>query len=1476
MFHYSSFFSGGRPQKARRAPIHYRCRLGSCNERFLTRGDLIRHRIDAHLDPEHQLGEWTRPYPWINDDGEENTALRRLLEDSRVFIFDGHRHGLVHSIFNFPLNSRGWVEGLADALRVVRESTLESAMLNLSLGVVLRHRETGEYRYFVPAGNVPLIPRPERIDSQADWDRFLGSLQPDQVVERVAADRPNTKWQLIWVTNVRVDVYYLGSNLGVGDVPGYILNNPHIWALVRDRAGRRYEDSFCAFRALAAFRNLKAGKPYWHRLETQTSTLKEAWGSPALRSADLDEFEEVFGVCVDVYSLDEDGSVYPRYLSQRTTGDRLVLNLFRDHLSLVGNVQGYLSKYKCTGCRRHFRRLQHLKQHRGRCARSTRTEFSHAHFHSSPSIFELLEEVGLAVPPHERVFPWFATFDCESILKPCDERTVKVQWTARHELVSMSVSSNIPGFREPRCFVDGDPAVVVQEAVGYLTKLASKAYDCARERWSSVFTALEAVHGDPLLEDPTFSTRQEELQRSFFGYCKQLPVLGYNSSNYDLNLLKGRLFAALGFGSDDAEGSFVIKRNNAYTAVGAKGLRFLDITNYLAPGFSYSQFLKAYGVPEAKSYFPYEWFDDVSKLDHPSLPPYEAFVSTLRGVNVLEEGEGEAAGRRRYESLETTWVEREMETFRDFLVFYNNLDVGPFVTAVEKMQEFYFGLGVDLFKVAVSIPGVARSLLYKTAGDGGVSFSSVRPGDEDLYYLIKQNIVGGPSVIFTRHHEVGKTCIRADRGVMCTNILGYDANALYLWAIDQTMPTGDYVRRFGPEFKPVYRGNRRDMFHWLDFVSQTEGIVIWHQRNHGEVKIGRYSVDGFQPGTKTVFEYDGCFVHGCDECGLQPTEWRERKRRETVERRKWLEDHGYVVRNMKEHDFVAALQTNRDLRAFVDARLPPFFRTHRGRVSRGQLLDAVRRGPDHFFGQVEVDIEVPSSLKDHFSEMCPIFANTDVSFDDIGETMQAHARARQLPETSRRLLVGGLSAERVLLSSDLLRWYLTHGLIVTRVHQAVEYTPVRCFRSFVEQVTAARRAGDVEVGLKVIGESMKLIGNSAYGSVLMDREKHVKVSFRTDVWSVQQSINSPRFRSLNEISDSLFEVSSAKPSVRLDLPVQVGFQILQLAKLRMLQFYFDCLNVHCKRSHFEMLEMDTDSAYFGIGGQCVGEDGVSRPASELVHVAKDPQSFLQTIGGSCDDEPHTPDQGHFFPRTCCAAHRRFDSRTPGLFKLEAEGQVMIGLCSKTYVMAGLRGLKTASKGLRPGAFPDPVSVYRGVLETGVPAVGENRGFRARDNTIYTYLQERSAIAYFYCKRRVLPDGVHTVPLNIPLRPWPKRSLDLVEVGHPLWPDAERDFHLSAGVFFTLRDVCDYALTLSDPDPVVVEALNTLPLYEPRGDLVFVAVGGFDARQHSRLALEWTCGLGPRCAALLPFEKYPGNNRLGALYTELVEERVEVW
>ena len=229
-----------------------------------------------------------------------------------------------------------------------------------------------------------------------------------------------------------------------------------------------------------------------------------------------------------------------------------------------------------------------------------------------------------------------------------------------------------------------------------------------------------------------------------------------------MNLLKRKLLSSLKL----YKNTFIIKKNNS--CVANKQLRFIDITQYLAQGFNYRQFLTAFQVKEEKSYFPYEWFDDISKLDYSELPKYECFFSSLKNNNVLSEefdkwngiGDQPKTGFENYTDLLSIWKEQKMKTFKDFLVYYNNKDVGPFVKAIENMQLFYIENQLDIFKNAISLPGVARRMLFDVAKNNGAVFSLFDEHNKDIYHCVKANLVGGPSIIFKRYHKTDETKIR--------------------------------------------------------------------------------------------------------------------------------------------------------------------------------------------------------------------------------------------------------------------------------------------------------------------------------------------------------------------------------------------------------------------------------------------------------------------------------------------------------------------------------------------------------------------------------------------------------------------------------------------------------------------------------------------------------------------------------------------
>ena len=354
-----------------------------------------------------------------------------------------------------------------------------------------------------------------------------------------------------------------------------------------------------------------------------------------------------------------------------------------------------------------------------------------------------------------------------------------------------------------------------------------------------------------------------------------------------------------------------------------------------------------------------------------------------------------------------------------------------------------------------------------------------------MHTCLKQNIVGGPSIVFHRYHEAGKTKIRG--GKLCQRVVGFDANALYLACLADEMPAGHYTR-WQPQHNGTLRAQRppyRLAEQWLDWEAETRGIHIRHRGNASEKRVGdrRLPVDGYAiiDGQPTVFQFHGCYfhAHGChlnyrkdgtmiynDRRGLAPEDLLNEVNDTTA----YLESLGMTVIERWECEFLQEKADNPDIRAFLhrgDHPLHPF-KTR----TQTQLLQAVR--DNTLFGFVECDLHVPDHLKPTFAECPPIFKNTTVSRDDIGPTMATYAEANGILTQPRRMLIGSMFGEKILIGTPLLRWYLEHGLVVTKIYQVMEFRPSRCFRPFADRVTTARREGDTDPAKALIGETMKL------------------------------------------------------------------------------------------------------------------------------------------------------------------------------------------------------------------------------------------------------------------------------------------------------------------------------------------------------------------------------------------------------------------
>ena len=310
------------------------------------------------------------------------------------------------------------------------------------------------------------------------------------------------------------------------------------------------------------------------------------------------------------------------------------------------------------------------------------------------------------------------------------------------------------------------------------------------------------------------------------------------------------------------------------------------------------------------------------------------------------------------------------------------------------------------------------------------------------------------------------------------------------------------------------------------------------------------------------------------------------------------------------------------------------------------------------------------------------------------------------------------NSEKILLYSPLLKWYLNHGLQVTKIHRYISYTSGRPFKRFPEEVSSARRAADQDKNKKQLGDTAKLKGNSFYGKMIENLEKHISTKFTRDEKLIDKIFRSPFFEDLEEINKGVFEVRQRKRQVTITRPYQCGIAVYQLAKLRMLEFYYDFLDKFCDRRDFELIQMDTDSFYMALSANDF--DDIIKPEMKELY-KEEKKNWLVT------DE--------------------YSKRVPGLFKAEFQGKRMIALTSKCYYAdsGGDRdeGIKKFScKGVSRRQNEMNWERYRKAL-FGSLDKARNIGFRKRDNHIVTYEQSKLGLSAYYDKRIVHEDGIHT-------------------------------------------------------------------------------------------------------------------------------------
>ena len=1273
---------------------------------------------------------------------DEETIIKLIEADRQKYGKEYHSKYLKMYIYN---NIKS-LDDIHEALHSTYKKEDKSFKLLFSFGYVTEKfnedEETWQARLYYASHNY-FYDDSVAIENKNSMNEVIGKVTTEHIVRKLSAKFPDTKTRLIGIYSMAVKVTRLDYPIGAPvELPDYIRKSPHIICL----ADAEYNSCFwdCLALAYGCRRDRYKAKSKSLSKGFYNQDLPTTYQGFDMNHLDnYEEFDKNFAINVVIYNEDE-SIEYVRKSSLNDQRKPIYLNLYSNHFSYITDLKKLAKMYICNRCSSKHRNNGDLQRHIDTCKVEQKDKFvKYPQIYEKPRniIAELCDwfEVEL-----DFKYDYLITWDFESILLKINETTPgsNLKYYTKHVPICVSIATNVEGFKDVKFFLDQDPQTLCYLMFDYFDQVQAEAKRRMELKMVPLIRKISQHYNE--------SDAKTWLQK-VFDYCETVPIVGFNSGFYDINLVIEWFMKEIL--KRDAN-PFVIKNEMQYKVIKTSQFLFLDQMNYVGPGYNLRKFIKAYCTTgEEKSYFPYEWFDCYDKLDClVSDLKIEDFKSTLKDEELSPDD---------FNNLMQTCKSLNLIYIRDLLKYYSCLDVGPFLNACLEQKKIYYDRELDMYKDAFTLPGLSEKILfqpppgfreylqrkipennhhfnpnnidekitgYKKQDDMNVNvkhsefefyiskeeilklfekqkyqcyycwfklynktwsldridcslphtsgncviacincnkhrsdtfmpifyrrkalirFAKDHPmiylvGEKDkrVFYKLKQNIVGGPSIVYHRYHEKDKTKI--DRlhydksqsrwyynegdGKVVKSIVGFDANALYLYCLGQDQLCGK-----------------------LEWIPTEE-----------EYKI-EYDLDTASLDEEAIKKYE--------------------KDRELSDKSKQLQQ------GMKQ-----------------------------------LLIDPIGY-LNEFFGAIEVDIIIPEEKYEYFGEMPPIFKNIEYSDELSGEFMKKTiTKVRGKYQTSRKL-IASLKGDRMVMNSDLLKWLVEKGAVITKVYGIIPAIRGRPFKWFMDWVSDERRKGDTDTKHAIIAEAAKLIGNSSYGRTGMNKNKFSKIRF-CDEKQFNRAKNNYFYQDAEEY-DGVYEVKSKPRTITQNMPIQVAFNVLQIAKLRMLQFAYDCIDKYVERKDFQFMYMDTDSSYMALSDDF---DKLIKPELR---------------------EEFEREKSTWFPRVDTPENKAFDKRTPGLFKEEWSGDSMIALCSKTYYCSGKEDKKSC-KGLKKSTNIEilDAKTYKECLQNNDVAMGENKGIRYENHTMKTYAQKKIGLSPIYSKGVVMSDGCHIHPLNI--------------------------------------------------------------------------------------------------------------------------------
>ena len=173
-----------------------------------------------------------------------------------------------------------------------------------------------------------------------------------------------------------------------------------------------------------------------------------------------------------------------------------------------------------------------------------------------------------------------------------------------------------------------------------------------------------------------------------------------------------------------------------------------------------------------------------------------------------------------------------------------------------------------------------------------------------------------------------------------------------------------------------------------------------------------------------------------------------------------------------------------------------------------------------------------------------MFNNILVRKNDVLDLMKNYAEEEKHLSQPRKMLISSFTLQKGTLFTPLLLFCLQLGLVCTKIHRFVEYTPRKCFNSFVQSAVDAKRPSDENPNSSVVSKTMKPLAKSSFGYQIMDRSRRTVAIYLNDE-KIRAMVITKLFKKPNHLKNALYEVELTKAHIDSKESIKVVFFILE-------------------------------------------------------------------------------------------------------------------------------------------------------------------------------------------------------------------------------------------------------------------------------------------------------------------------------------------